>query len=138
MAKLESDIGEADVGPSAPATGRRRILIRDLEIVASIGVFEHEKRYEQRILVSLDLSVEDAYDGVSDRIEHVVDYARVVDGVSRLVQQEHLHLIETLAERIAGHCLEDRRIVGVRVRVEKPDVLPSVRCVGVEIERRRR
>ena len=27
----------------------RRVFMRDLEIVASVGVFEHEKRYEQRI-----------------------------------------------------------------------------------------
>jgi dihydroneopterin aldolase len=117
--------------------GRRLVFVRDLEIVASVGVFEHEKRYEQRILVSTELVVVDGYDGVSDRLEHVLDYGKLVDGIALQVQREHVHLIETLAERIAAHCLADGRVESVRVRIEKPDVLPQVRSVGIEIERRR-
>jgi dihydroneopterin aldolase len=117
--------------------GRRLVFVRDLEIVASVGVFEHEKRYEQRILVSAELSVRDAYDGKSDRLEQVLDYGKVVDGIALLVQSEHVNLIETLAERIAAHCLADARVESVRVRIEKPEALPSCRSVGIEIERRR-
>jgi dihydroneopterin aldolase len=120
-----------------PVSGQRRVLIRDMEIVASVGVFEHEKRYEQRIVVSLELDVADTYDGRSDRLEHVLDYAAVVDGTVRLVQAEHIHLIETLAERIAAMCLADPRVLSVKVKIEKPDVLPQVRSVGIEIERTR-
>jgi 7,8-dihydroneopterin aldolase/epimerase/oxygenase len=117
--------------------GRRRVFIHDLEIVASIGVLEHEKRYEQRIFVSTDLEVQDAYDGRSDRLDGVLDYSVLVDGISRLVQSEHVNLIETLAERIAAYCLSDARVASVLVRIEKPDVLGSCRSVGIEIERRR-
>jgi len=116
----------------------RRVFVRDLEIVASVGVHEHEKRYEQRIFVSTDLAVHDTYDGVSDRLENVLDYSALVDGIARLVQSEHVNLIETLAERIARHCLEDARVESVRVRIEKPDAMPLCRSVGIEIERRRK
>jgi dihydroneopterin aldolase len=115
----------------------RLVFMRDLEIVASVGVFEHEKRYEQPIVVSIDLVVSDTYDGVSDRLANVLDYSKVVDGISRLVQREHVNLIETLAERIATHCLTDGRVESVRVRIEKPEVMPACRSVGIEIERRR-
>jgi|SRR3990172_2464418 len=117
--------------------GSRRVFVRDLEVVASVGVLEHEKRYEQRIVVSADLFVRDDYDGKSDRLSDVVDYGKVVDGIVRLVQSEHVNLIETLAERIADQCLADRRVLGVRVRIAKPDVLDSCRSVGIEIERHR-
>ncbi len=119
------------------ARGRRLVFVRDLEIVASVGLLEHEKRYEQRIIVSAELAVRDDYDGRSDRLADVVDYSKVVDGIVRLVQSEHVNLIETLAERIAAHCLADSRVEGVRVRIEKPDVMPSCRSVGIEIERGR-
>jgi dihydroneopterin aldolase len=118
------------------AGGRlRRVFVHDLEIVASVGLLEHEKRYEQRIVVSADLFVRDDYDGVSDRLTHVLDYGKLVDDIVRLVQREHVNLIETLAERIAAQCLTDGRVVSVRVRIEKPEVLPSCRSVGIEIER---
>jgi 7,8-dihydroneopterin aldolase/epimerase/oxygenase len=122
--------------PTRP-TGSRCVFVRDFEIVASVGVFEHEKRYEQRILLSADLAVRDDYDGVSDRLEDVLDYSTLVEGIALLVQQEHVNLLETLAERIARHCLADQRVESVRIRIEKPDALPMCRSVGVEIERRR-
>jgi dihydroneopterin aldolase len=129
----------SDDGGSVQGTGRiRRVFVRDLEIVASVGVHEHEKRYEQRVLISADLAVRDDYDGVSDRLRDVLDYAVLVDGIARLVQAEHVNLIETLAERIAGHCLEDARVESVRIRIEKPDAIPLARSVGIEIERGRR
>ncbi len=116
----------------------RRVFVHDLEIVASVGVHEHEKRYEQRIFVSADLAVRDTYDGVSDRLDDVLDYGALVEGIARLVQSEHVNLIETLAERIARHCLADARVETVRVRIEKPDAMPLCRSVGIEIERRRK
>jgi dihydroneopterin aldolase len=133
--------------PAAPAdrdgakpdrqSGLRRVFVNDFEIVASVGVFEHEKRYEQRILLSAELAVRDDYDGVSDRLEDVLDYSTLLEGIALLVQQEHVNLLETLAERIARYCLADPRVVSVRVRIEKPDALAMCRSVGIEIERAR-
>jgi 7,8-dihydroneopterin aldolase/epimerase/oxygenase len=117
--------------------GLRRVFVNDFEIVASVGVFEHEKRYEQRILLSADLAVRDDYDGVSDRLEDVLDYSTLLEGIALLVQQEHVNLLETLAERIARYCLADPRVESVRVRIEKPDALAMCRSVGIEIERAR-
>jgi dihydroneopterin aldolase len=115
----------------------RRVFVHDLEIVASVGVLEHERRYEQRIIVSADLSVREDYDGVSDRLEDVLDYSKLVEGIARLVQREHVNLLETMAERIAEYCLADQRVESVRVRLEKPDAMPLCRAVGIEIERAR-
>ena len=118
------------------AAGRlRHVFVHDLEIVASVGLLAHEQRYEQRIIVSVDLAVRDDYDGVSDRLGDVLDYGKVVDGIVRLVQSGHVNLIETLAERIATQCLSDARVERVQVRIEKPEILPSCRSVGIAIER---
>jgi hypothetical protein len=57
-------------GGAAAGSG---VFVRDLKIVASVGLLEYEKRYEQRIVVSVDLAVRDDYDGVSDRLSDVLD-----------------------------------------------------------------
>jgi dihydroneopterin aldolase len=121
------------VGQRAPRL--RRVFVHDLEIVASIGVYEHEKRYEQRVLISVDLWVRDDYDGRSDRLADVLDYGKVMDDIVMLAQAEHVNLNETLAERIAQHCLADARVEGARVTIAKPDVAHSCKSVGIEIER---
>ena len=105
--------------------------------MASVGIFEVEKRYEQRIVVSVDLDVVDDYDGVSDRLDNVVDYGRIVAAVRALVESAHFHLIETLAERISEACLADTRVLVARITMEKPDILPGCRTVGIIIERAR-
>jgi dihydroneopterin aldolase len=116
---------------------RRRVFVHELELMASVGIFEVEKRYVQRIVVSVDLDVVDDYDGRSERLADVVDYGRIVNAIRRLVENDHYNLIETLAERIARDCLADQRVVAARVIVEKPDILPGCRSVGIEIVRRR-
>jgi dihydroneopterin aldolase len=123
-------------GPTSSPT-LRRVFVRDLELMARVGVYEVERRYEQRIVISVELSVIDDYDGISDRLRDVFDYGAVVKDVQAVVEAEHVHLLETLAERISRNCLADPRVQSVCVRVEKPDILPGCRSVGIEIERRR-
>jgi dihydroneopterin aldolase len=115
----------------------RRVFVRDLELMASVGIFEVEKRYQQRVIISVDLDVVDDYDGVTDRLDAVVDYARIVSAVRTIVDGGHFHLIETMAERIAEACLDDVRVLKARISIEKPDILPGCRSVGIAIERRR-
>jgi 7,8-dihydroneopterin aldolase/epimerase/oxygenase len=134
---IDFDTWSPIAAPSA-AKGLRRVFVHGLELIGSIGIYEHEKRYEQRIVVSLDLAVRDAYDGQSDRIGDVYDYDRAIGAIRRIVAAGHVNLLETLAERIAEACLDDAAVEFVTVRLEKPDVLPSCRAVGIEIVRRRR
>lgn len=117
--------------------GLRRVFVHGLELMASVGIFEVEKRYEQRIVISIDLDTVDDYDGYSDRLDQVLDYGRIVEAVRLIVAARHFHLIETLAERIAEACLSDARVVLARVQIEKPDIVAGCRAVGIAIERRR-
>jgi dihydroneopterin aldolase len=125
-----------DASPSkVTGPGARRVLVNQLELIGRVGVYDHEQRYEQRVVVSLDLAVRDTYDGLSDRLDQVYDYDGAIRAVKETVDSDHFNLIETLAERIAEACLADKRVRRIRVRIEKPDVLPSCRSVGIEIER---
>ena len=111
----------------------RRMFIRDLEILASIGIYEEEKRAPQRIVINVDLVVEEG--PADDRIESVVSYEEVVKAIEAIVAKGHVNLVETLAERIVAFCLSDARVLQATVRVEKPDIISNARSVGVEIER---
>lgn len=117
--------------------GSRHVFVHGLELMASVGVYEVERRYEQRILVSVDLDVRDDYDGISDRIEDVLDYSTIVDTLRQIVSERHFHLIETLAEKAAAACLSDARVELARITIAKPDAVPGCAAVGVAIERRR-
>jgi dihydroneopterin aldolase len=115
----------------------RHVFVRDLEINALLGIYPEERATPQRIIVNIDLSVKEGGDPLSDDIKNVVSYEIVVKKVEEIVAAGHVGLAETLAELIAAACLRDRRVMAARVRIEKPDVIPNARSVGVEIERLR-
>ena len=115
----------------------RRVFIRDLELTAKIGVHRNERRRPQAVRINIELTVAESGTPTDDRLDSVVDYEAVVDGVKEITDAGHINLVETLAERIANLCLEDPRVLAARVRVEKPNVLANAASVGVEIDRRR-
>ena len=130
-------LGAPALSPAGAHRPPRRVFVRDLEIMASVGILEVEQRYEQRIVVSIDLEVADTYDGRSERITDVFDYGVMVRDTEALCQSRHFKLIETLADCVATQCLLDARVLGACVRIEKPDIMPRCRSVGIEIRRSR-
>ncbi len=116
----------------------RHVFVRDLEVTALLGIYDHEKIEPQRIIVNIDLSVHEAEGATTDDISHVVSYEIVVKKVEAILAEGHINLVETLCEKIASACLRDKRVAAARIRVEKPDIIPNARSVGVEIERSRK
>ena len=114
----------------------RHVFIRNLDLLAQIGVHGHEQGKPQPVRVNVDLAVEDAA-VLADRLDVVVDYEAITNRVRALVAGGHINLAETLAERIATVCFEDVRVRVARVRVEKLHALPGAESAGVEIERYR-
>ena len=122
---------------ASAASGLRHVFVRDLDLMALIGIYDHEKTEPQRIIVNIDLSVHEGEGPQGDDIGHVVSYEIVVKKVEQIIADGHINLVETLCEKIAAACLRDKRVVAARVRVEKPDIIKNARSVGVEIERQR-
>lgn len=120
---------------ASAANAIRHVFVRDLLLDAHIGVHRHEEDAPQPIRVNIDLTVREDAAPIADRLENVVDYEHVVNGVRAIVAEGHLRLVETLAERIAAFALEDGRVRAVRVRIEKLKIIPDAASVGVEIER---
>jgi 7,8-dihydroneopterin aldolase/epimerase/oxygenase len=113
----------------------RHVFIRNLELLAHIGIHGHEHTKHQPIRINVDMAVEDTA-ALEDRLDRVVDYEAITLRIRALVAKGHVNLAETLAESIATACLEDRRVKCVRVRVEKLHAVPGAESAGVEIERK--
>ncbi len=113
----------------------RRMFIRDLVVNMLIGVHRHERDGKQRVRINIDLSLIDQSGIDDDRLAGVVSYETLVHDIRRLCDSGHVNLVETLAERVADLCFDDRRVRGAVVRIEKLDVFADTASVGVEIER---
>jgi FolB domain-containing protein len=111
------------------------ILIKDLLARGVIGISERERAQPQDILVNIVIFTDTRQAAVSDNIQDCVNYRTVAKKILAYVETIQRHTVEALANDIAGLCLEEKGVEGVRVRVEKPGAVRFSRSVGVEIER---
>ncbi|MCK4938845.1 MAG: dihydroneopterin aldolase [Rhodospirillaceae bacterium] len=116
-------------------SGIRHVFVRDLELMASIGVHDHERAAAQRVRINLDLAVFEGDRDLVDDLDNVVCYEKITTAVREVCQGRHINLVETMAEEISSVCLAADMVRSVLVRVEKLDVFDDVSSVGVEIER---
>jgi dihydroneopterin aldolase len=111
-----------------------RILVRDFVTPISIGAYRHEREKTQNVRFNVDVAIVRS-PHVAQDMRDVFSYDVVLDGIRMIAAQEHVVLVETLAERVAALILAQPRVVSVTVMVEKLDVGPG--AVGVEIVRKR-
>lgn len=117
-----------------PGVSAWRVFLKDLELLASIGVHAHEHENRQRILVDIELEMTGAATPKDDRLAETVDYEAIARAVEEIAWEGHVQLVETLAERVARWCLKDPRVAKALVRVTKPEALTNARGSGCEIE----
>jgi dihydroneopterin aldolase len=112
------------------------IRIEDAKAIVRVGVPDPERARPQEVRISVALALGEPADFLrDDRIGATVDYDRII-GFIRDDLGEPAHLIETLADRVARHCLAlSPRTHWVEVSVKKPSVLSGDGLVAVTIRR---
>lgn len=124
--------------PRAATAPRRSIFVRDLVLDAYIGAYDSEQGVMQPLKIDFEIEVVEPANPVSDRLEDVVCYNRMTQGIKAILAEGHIKLLETLAERIADLALSHPMAIAVRVRIEKPQAIPEAGAAGVEIARTKR
>lgn len=111
-----------------------QIFVHDFVLPVRIGAYAREREKPQDVRVSVDVKVLRASHAPKD-MRDVLSYDVITDSIRMIVAQEHIALVEMLAERIAAVVLTHPRAVSATIRVEKLDVGPG--AVGIVITRER-
>lgn len=109
------------------------VLVNDLTIPMSIGIYDHEKQTRQNVIINIKAYVTKAKDVTN--ISEVASYEDMVNHVLGLSRSRHYDLVETFCEEIATIILAFKTVNAVQIRVEKPDIIKETKSVGVEILR---
>jgi dihydroneopterin aldolase len=110
-----------------------RILLESLEIQADIGFHEFEIGTPQRLLVSVEIWLEDLEVPADDDPQRAWNYDFLRTEVAEIAQARRYNLQETLAHAIFERLAAFRGTRALRIRLSKPDVYPDAHGVGVEI-----
>lgn len=118
--------------PSRLMPRSARIFVDRLEVLADIGFHDFEVGKPQRLLVSVEVWLEDLDPPGEDDPVLAWDYDFVREQVIELAGARRYNLQETLAHAIYLRLAGMRGVGALRVRTSKPDVYPDTAGVGVE------
>jgi dihydroneopterin aldolase len=110
------------------------IELRDLRVVAIVGVGEPEREQPQPLRIDLDVELAPTAATRTDAVADTVDYAALCDVAVAAVRAEQPRLLETACELIGRALLgADPRVASATVTVTKlrPPIAHDVGTVGV-------
>ena len=109
------------------------ILLDALEVQADIGFHEFEIGKPQRLLITVEIWLEDLSPPSDDDPASAWDYDYLRTEVETLAAADRYNLQETLAHAIYARFAAMRGVKALRVATTKPDIYPEARGVGIEI-----
>ncbi|HVX70218.1 MAG TPA: dihydroneopterin aldolase [Mycobacteriales bacterium] len=103
-----------------------QIAVRGVRAFGYHGVLPEERQQGQLFLVDAVMSLDTRSAAATDDLENTVDYAGLAQRLVAIIEGDPVNLIETLAQRLADVCLEERRVAAVEITVHKPDAPAGV------------
>jgi FolB domain-containing protein len=113
-----------------------KVTITDLEVYYRVGVTEEERAKPQRLLVTVDVSLDFSIAAVSDRLERTINYQALAEEVLKFGDTRSWKLLEKLVTNLAERILTQYGPEEVTVEVKKFSI-PQARFVSVSTSRTR-
>lgn len=111
----------------------RKIVLEDYELQLDIGFHDFEVGNPQRLLVTVEVWVDESAFPASDAVADAWDYDFLRTEIGALVKGRRFNLQETLAGEIYRLVAARHGVQGLRIVTRKPDIYPDCAGVGVEL-----
>jgi dihydroneopterin aldolase len=112
-----------------------KLFIRELRVETIIGFFDWERRVKQNVSIDLELATDARRAARTDSVRSTLNYDDLARRLTEFVGQSEFHLVESLAEAVAGIALREFGAPWVKVTIVKPGAVDGARDVGIVIER---
>ena len=115
----------------------KKVLIKELLLDLKIWYFDFEKEKKQKVKFSLEIDYVDKKPSSDKDIKSIVNYAKVVRLIKKLVKKKHYNFLETLAEDVFDELFKDKRIDKISLQIEKLEIMRDCSSVGIQISKKR-
>lgn len=111
-----------------------KIGIKQLEIQANIGVYNHEKNVTQPLFLDIIITIDQNHKIENDDLSTTIDYDTLWKSAQNLADSAHFNLIETYVAKLGNIILNDTRISHVTINAQKPQAIKSAQAAFVSID----
>ena len=115
----------------------KKILINELILNLKLGYYDFEKEKPQKVKFTLEVNYEDKKPSNDKDLKSIVNYAKIVKLIKKLVKNKHYNFLETLAEDVFDELFKDRRIDKISLQIEKLEIMKDCSSVGIQISKKR-
>ena len=115
----------------------KKILINELILNLKLGYYDFEKEKSQKVKFSLEVNYQDKKPSNDKDLKSIVNYARIVRLIKKLVKNKHYNFLETLAEDVFDELFKDKRIDKISLQIEKLEIMKDCTSVGIQISKKR-
>ena len=115
----------------------KKVLIKELILNLKLGYYDFEKATPQKVKFSLEANYEDKKPTNDKDLKSIVNYAKLVKLIKKLVKNKHYNFLETLAEDVFDELFKDKRIDKISLKIEKLEIMKDCSSVGVQISKKR-
>jgi dihydroneopterin aldolase len=119
--------------PERLAPRSRKIVLDDYCVAADIGFHDFEVGAPQRLLVTVEVWVDEDSFPADDQPAGAWDYDFLRTEIGALIEGRRFNLQETVARAVYDLVAARRGVTGLRVATRKPDIYPDCAGVGVEL-----
>jgi len=111
----------------------RKIVLEDFALEQDIGFHDFEVGRPQRLLLTVEVWLDEAHFASGDEPESAWDYDFLRTEIGALVRGRRFNLQETLVREVYELVAARRGVSALRVRSRKPDIYADCAGVGVEL-----
>ena len=115
----------------------KKILINELILNLKLGYYDFEKEKPQKVKFNLEVNYQDKQPSNDKDIKSIVNYAKIVKLIKKLVKNKHYNFLETLAEDVFDELFKDKRIDKITLQIEKLEIMKDCSSVGIQISKKR-
>ena len=115
----------------------KKVLIKELILNLKLGYYDFEKEKPQKVKFSLEIDYKDKKPSNDKDIKSIVNYAKIVRLIKKLVKNKHYNFLETLAEDVFDELFKDKRIDKISLKIEKLEIIKDCSSVGIQISKKR-
>ena len=115
----------------------KKVLIKELVLDLKLGYYEFEKESNQKVKFNVEVNYEDKKPTNDKDLKSIVNYAKIVKLIKRLIKNKHYNFLETLAEDVFDELFKDRRIDKISLQIEKLEIMKDCSSVGIQISKKR-
>jgi dihydroneopterin aldolase len=119
--------------PDYLAPQSRKIVLEDYCLPVDIGFHDFEVGSPQRLLISVEVWVDEASFAAQDDEAAAWNYDFLRTEIEALAASRRYNLQETLVRAIYDLVAARRGVTALRVRSRKPDIYPDCAGVGVDL-----